>query len=367
MFLFCIILIYILLLSRFTYNQKIINCDKSFKDNIFLTLSMGPLIALNCLRGEYVGNDTFSYKNLFSYYSGQGILVQMSDAGIWWMDEYIDFGYKWTNILFSRISSNYQLFISFIAFFLYISTIYFIKSESNNIVISTILFYLLFYHFYINILRQSIAIAILLLGYKQLKEKNYVKYILFIFVAFLFHKTAIVAVLFIPLMKNKSISFCHSLIIVFGVTFATAMGLFRKIVLFAGYSGHYLSQEGGLTTYAQILLSLIILYVIINLKKNIKNEEKNQTFINLICRIPIVQLCLSIASLNIPELSRFSNYFSIFYLVGVPYLIPQKEKRTNNCTFLVFLLILSIFAYDTGILMLRPEWYSEFDYKFYWQ
>lgn len=55
----------------------------------------------------------------------------------------------------------------------------------------------MFYFMTFNIMRQFVAVAIIFYATKYLSQRKYIKYLLFVAVAFLFHKTAILGVLFV--------------------------------------------------------------------------------------------------------------------------------------------------------------------------
>lgn len=371
---FYFILLYILFCSVFAYRRSIIDCKRSTSDNSFLFFSMGLMLALNCLRGLEVGNDTLPYKNLFEYYIGHGTLFSVSDAGIRWMNEYVDIGYRTLNTLFARVSSSYQLFISVIAVFLYGTVSKFIKRESDNVCISVLLFFLVIYHPYMNVLRQAIAISVILIGFKHLKNHRYVLFSIYVGLAALFHKTAVITLLLVPLMRKRNFSLKKTLIVVAIVIGLTATNIVRRAVALIGYSGMYMNEEQGISTYAQILLSAVIFMLINYWRGNklrnyvsgdlVNNETDLDKFYS---RIPVVHLCLSIAGLNIPILYRCSYYFTIFYLTGIPHFVMNSKRSRNNLKVSVFLLLLTYIVYQTGVLIFRPEWFSEFSYKFFWQ
>ena len=371
---FYFILFYILLMSIFVYKRVLIDCSRCKRDKWFLFFSMGMMLTLNCLRGINVGNDTISYKNVFEYYKSRETLFTVSDAGLRWMDEYVDIGYRTVNVLFSRISSSYQLFISAIAFFLYGTVTKHIKKESPNLAISVLLFFLIFYHPYVNVLRQVIAISIILLGFGLLKSGKIIRFSLCIIFAALFHKTAVIALLLIPLMKIKHFNTRKTLLVIALVIGLTATNTVKRAVSLLGYRGMYMSEEQGISTYAQILLSMVIFLLINYWRINpIKNFVKGEIINNVAeldrfySRIPAVHLCLSIAGLNIPILYRCSYYFTIFYLTGIPYFIMKSERSKTNLRVTLALLIIMYTVYHTGVLVFRPEWVTEFQYKFFWQ
>ena len=370
---FYFIVFYIVSISLLVYRKPMIDCTRSRRDNSFLFLTLGYLLCLNCFRGIDVGNDTSSYKILFDYYTGKGTLLPVSNAGLEWMNEYVDIGYRTINVLFSYFSSSYQLFISLVAIFLYFTLSRFIKRESTNVSISVLFFFLEFYHPYLNVLRQAIAISIILYGFNFLKRGKPVKFCLFVLCACLFHKTAIIALLLLPLMNIKHFSAKRTAALIVLVIGLTATKTVSRALSLIGYSGMYSTEEQGISTYAQILLSTIIFLLINYWRGNpLKNyiydlDNSSSKLERFYSRIPIVHLCLSIVGLNLPIVYRGSYYFTIFYIAGIPYYLTKSTRKRSNIKITLYFFFITYIIYQTGILVFRPEWVTEFQYKFFWQ
>lgn len=79
---------------------------------------------------------------------------------------------------------------------------YFIRKETDYIFSGALLFIGCIYpYFCFEILKESLAICMTLLGYLQLQKKNYYKFYVFAVLAFLFHFSGVIA-FFIPLMRR---------------------------------------------------------------------------------------------------------------------------------------------------------------------
>lgn len=368
--LLALVLIYIYAIQILVYKRGIIGCQ-SEKGNtkVFLTLTMGLLLVLNCLRSIETGNDTASYYALFAHYAGEW--ADYSPAALLWMDSYIDVGYRWINRFFLIFSTNYQLFISCIAIFLYATTTLFIKRYSPNPTISVYLFFLLFFHVYLNVLRQALAIVFVLIGSQFLFKKRTKCFILYVTIATLFHKTAILSFLLIPIAYKKHVSLSKSLFVIVISCALTFSGVINRILEIFGYSGKYISEESGASVFADMLLSSLILGAMLFLKRKVINKEDaldggEDLFARFYIRLPIVQLIISIVSLTLPILYRCEYYFTIFYITGIPYYLMNNTDIKSNRRIIGRLILLTYIVYISGILYFRPEWYSEFDYHFFW-
>lgn len=74
-----------------------------------------------------------------------------------------------------------------------------------NLPLAILLFYLIYYHVFLNVIRQGIAVSLLIFSIKDLTDKKYLRYIIIILVAFLFHRTAILSLIFLlmPLFAGR--------------------------------------------------------------------------------------------------------------------------------------------------------------------
>ena len=363
-------MVYLFVIQLVTYKKSVLNCyTKRGNVNTLLFFSMGLLLLLNCLRSLETGNDTISYYSLFEHYKGTS--NDYSVAALLWMDSYIDIGYRMINKLFLKLSDNYQLFISTIAVFMYCAVNRYIKKYSCNAVYSVFLFFLLFFHVYLNMLRQALAISIILLGIHYLFENKKIRFIVIVLIATLFHKTAIIALLLLPIAYKKHFSISKSIVTIGLAIVLTFSGGISKILEIIGYSGKYITEENGISTYAGIVLSSIVLLCMLFVsRKNINRENLldggDNIYARFYIRIPVIQVIISIASLALPILYRCEYYFTIFYLAGIPYFLMNSDDSKSNRRVIGTFILIVYSVYMAGILLLRPEWYSEFQYHFFW-
>ena len=97
---------------------------------------------------------------------------------------------------------------------------------------------LLFYNLNFNMLRQGMALVILLLGFKYIREEKFLKFILVVLFAYLFHNTAIIALLvyiiyLIIAHKNNANNLVQmSLIYILSTIFPLSYFIFLENLLF---------------------------------------------------------------------------------------------------------------------------------------
>ena len=153
---------------------------------IFLSLIVG-------LRGIEIGNDTYEYFNLYNKY---GSLNGVNEAF-----NYAEFGYVIYNYILFQISTD-PIIITLTSslFFYYIYFYVFMKDNDSFwfgliIFINSVVFFFTF-----SGIRQTIALAIVMLAYKIL-PKSSPKFYLLILLASTFHTSSIVFI-FLPFIKR---------------------------------------------------------------------------------------------------------------------------------------------------------------------
>ncbi len=169
----------------------------------FQTISAALVIILPALlagvRHYSIGTDVLVYgKPVFeravSSGSLQDLIIRYSD---------IEPGFVFLAFIVSRFTSNLQVFL-FIISFLIGSLVYlslFRKRETCSIFMGESIYLLLVYNLSLNIMRQAIAIAFVVLGITYLMEKKNFVFFLIVLIACMFHKSAIVSALYYALFR----------------------------------------------------------------------------------------------------------------------------------------------------------------------
>lgn len=252
-----------------------------------------PLISLSLfgsLRSDSVGSDSKNYTRDFVNKINIEYFEFRSDN---------EMGFQFFHYIILALTKNY--FWLFLIFSLLISYCYlsFFKKYSKDYFLSVFIFITFgFYTFYFNGLRQGIAMAITVLAIPFLVEKKFLNFSIIIGLASLFHKSALILILFYFIV-NLKIKIEYKMLAVF----LGSLVLSRVIVqYFANLNEKYETyaqvseKAGGYLTLGFYFLIGCIIYIYI---KNIKNE------------------------------SRYFMKLSEFYLYGVIFLIPVAMLGTN--------------------------------------
>lgn len=364
-----------LLLSWAIYKVKLVyQIGSSEQNRLFLVMCLGYLTVLACFRGMNVGNDTRSYYNLFLFYTGQGTVQNISSAGLRWMSN-IEIGYRLLNKYFGTIWRNYQAFISAIAIVSYLVLGRFVKKYSSNVALSVILMFLMFYSSYMNLLRQIIALSIVLLAFDALNAKKTFRFIISVLVAtILFHHSAIICLLLLPMSKSK----CSKKLAYFSVAMAAlvvAFGRIPAIISFLNITTGYTDVAAGSSIVFSIIKNFAVLlfsWYLTNIRSSSTLSDTNNNELNpeisdnLISWIPFICLLISVCALGMPVATRFELYFEIFLIVLIPRMITTSARMPSNIRVVVNTLLLTLLIYNAGKIVYRPEWVTEFSYYPFW-
>ena len=160
----------------------------------FILVAFILLFAVMGLRDVYsTGNDasgTFgSYPNIFNY-AGKTAWGSLSGRG----ENNFNIGFTYlTKALYIITNGNYQLYVSLISLFVMISYMRFIDRYSPAPIQSILCFMgLLYYSMLFDVLKQALAMAILLYAFDAIIEKRPIRFIIFTAIAALLHFPALV-------------------------------------------------------------------------------------------------------------------------------------------------------------------------------
>lgn len=276
-------------------------------------------------------------------------------------------GYLWkeyvgkNDILFNLISDigwklnlHYTVYFGFIAF---IQVFFFFYSFKDERYLFPFLIFLLFtnaeWGFWMNGIRQALAMCIWIYSIKYIENKKFWRYLLFVVIAILFHKSAITLVIFYPILKSgrdyfKSITFQLILIATaFGFKALFSNLIFRLEPIIISYSnllgddaynfynidwlmGNIIERDGtGLAYLFKILLNILIISYSKKLKIYYNNNRFNIIyFFFLIGLITMYMFPVGAATFTRP-FRYFYIFQSIIYAYFMYYLYKTKIKGST--------------------------------------
>jgi len=268
----------------------------------------------NSLRGYSLSN---LFSNVTNFLAKQSIGMEL--------------GYNIINVLGNYLNLKAPLFFALIALFVNTCVIKFIYDYPHPILS---LFFLVSMNFFLqeaNLVRQILAMAIFLMSIKSLMEGKWKIYMLLIFIASLFHTSAIVLEIFVvfQFLKTKrtrnfaSIALMGmwfvSILIMFGIVSLNFISIFSD----SAYTVYAIDDNvvGMEISVLNIAFHNIIFLALLFCFKSLKVDSK-------LIYYAIITVTASTVNISyaFPNILRFTVYFSVAFFVFAIYLFSKSGK-----------------------------------------
>lgn len=322
------------------------------------------LILQSALRHVAVGADTYAYYLKFEEIkltSWQEIWENFRSVYV--LGEGKDAGYPLIQKVFQLFSEECRIFLFFVAVIFFSSLGYFIYTQTKHIsdvFVAIAIYEVLFYSFFsITGLRQTLATAFTFWGLHFIRQRKLWQYTLLLICAAFIHKSVLLFYPFYFIARlNRPRQLLSASFVIFPFMFVfgrSVAGIMALLSAQDNYMGYALSEANptGAVDFSIFLLGCGILGWIA--LRNAKQRDND---------MPIIYNAISIAIIFTPltwidsSLMRIVQYFSIFILVFVPYVINNLFRDYQTRT--VVILVLTI-LFITVIIM------RNVDYAFMWE
>ncbi|WP_107942064.1 EpsG family protein [Metasolibacillus fluoroglycofenilyticus] len=309
---------------------------------IIYLLGVGTILVIFAgFRGDFT-SDYNNYKELFEFYTS----IPFSMIFEYQFGQ--ELGYVIINKIVKLLTGDFILvaiIMAFLTILLFLKEFY---KYSPYVWISVLLFITIgSYYASFNIVRQVLAAAIIFGGSRFLYERSFFKYILVIITASLFHKTALIMVIFY-FISNIKLNLKKSLLIIFIFGFVFLV-LDDILQIFNGFMySHYLGSEYGMGSIGIkniILPTLVMIFVLIHLKKLDFKDTKTRIWVNA----SVLYFYFSLLGLKIQMVQRIAEFFQPYILLLLPVII----SRVNDIylrVFYIFILIIFCILYNYFVL-----------------
>ena len=290
----------------------------SVKDILYWTCAAG-LIILSAIRDFSVGTDTLNYCWGYRY------IRQLS------FEEAMNFrweqGYVAVNWLLGQVIENQRALLILMALMILLPLFAWMKRESKWPILSLVIFVGMgMWNSSMFILRQWCAMSILTYSYKYIKERKFIRFLIVVLIAMLFHRTAAVFLLAyfvqdIPLNKN---------VILFSIPVSVVVGVFGGKIL--NILNHFarISEEKSFNGGGAMLavLWLCIIAVLICFKGKIPSE------LDFYTRFIYLAALLQPIAFTFSNWARIITYFTVSLSVFLPgFVVELTGENTKNVKF----------------------------------
>lgn len=296
------------------------------------------LFFLAAYRSLGVGTDSEAYYTIYYQYANNDAYVAASD-------NYKTAEFIWMTMLrYFRNANNYRGLLVMLAALNAIPLFYALNKQSKWPLFSVFLYITLyFYGNSMNVMRQSVAMSILLLAIPFLEEGKNKYYLLLMLLATAIHMSALYVFLFVWAFYKANLNFDNKLRYTLAIAISFIIGMFftawfkgalEPIAnLFASSSYDYYLSGGTVNEQRNLfsnlgfnLLAIFMLYI---------NKDANNIYFKLyILGVIMINLLAGLGAFS----GRVVSYFSLMQIVAIPnllYLIKSTLQR--NLYILIFI------------------------------
>lgn len=280
-----------------------------FKKALYLVITFGFMWFLAAFRYK-VGFDYYNYIDIFRQVGGSPSFGEA--LSLQWENGFI--ALTW---VITRITSDPVVIYGIYAALIYVPVMYFIYVYCDNAWLSTWLYVTLtFFYGSMNFIRQHVACSITLLGYRFLKEKKYVHFLIFIIIAATFHKTALILIpvcvlCHIRLDKKWGIFYSSATLAAFMVSRPFLNWLTQYV--FKSYHNSVYINSGLEMSY--LLMPFMAFGVCLALKPFWEKRDKDAVMLmNMTAYSAMIWLFI----VRHLILERFSLYVYIYVIIAIP-------------------------------------------------
>lgn len=340
MFVYLATTITILFLGVFyeVINQSNALGSKKLPVYFFTTPSFFLLFFVSAFRGDFA-TDYNNYVYLFNFYN------RFSFFDIFNLNFDQEIGYVILSRFIGVFSDNPVYLFAVTSLIILVSFYSQFKKHSSYIWLSVLLFVTIgsFYTSF-NIMRQTLAVAIIFSGSTFLYERQFKKYFLVVLIASLFHKTAMIMIIFYYIL-NLEIRVRNFTLLSLGALvttlFLNPIFSFFQNFLYTAYDSNSYGVTGLSVTNAIVPVSVLIFSLAF--VRYINTERvTHRVWLNAV----FFYAFFNILGLQIQMVQRLSQFFAPYALLLVP-LIFKKIKRgeLKVVSIMFFLALLIIYNY----------------------
>lgn len=324
-----VFIIVITLILKRIYGNEFIKNNKKYLIIITIILTLFLI-----LRDTSVGVDTDNYRKIFEY-AHDKTFIELLTYGRH------EIGFKYYAKILSCICNNYYFFLAITSILSMIGFYFFSRDNSKNYFATIFIFITFNYYIYsFGLLRQALAISVLLYSIKFIKDRKFWKFLIFVIIASLFHKTALV---FLPLYFLYNIKITKKRFIIW-LLIIIFMLISKSLIL--DFILNYIYKPANLSISSGGGYKMLILLIGASITsyyyqdKLILDEKNNQLYINMIFIATLIQVLATYFGI----VFRVTIYFSFSLIILVP-LILNAINNVKIKRILFVLMYISLFAY----------------------
>ncbi len=328
-----LILLAALYICVFAQDKKMLGTTNKKSKALYIVIFV-VLLALAGFRSG-IGTDYVNYKEAFKLYAD-------GESPYWYNFEP---GFILLIRLFTLLFKDLRIWFFIFSLIPLVFVFKACKNMSVNAIFSIYLYVAMyFYCSSFNLVRQFIAVSIVLFAIDSLIKRKYIKYILLILLASMFHTTALIMLPF-ALIAGKRTKW-HGyvwMLIALGATAVVVPLMLKLVPIILPKYAMYLEFQGGGAT-ANIIIAVATTFLLDLAKRQIrknggahicnermKNSEVDpERIIAVFEKACILSVCLYALAMTNTLFSRIASYFYIISILSIPYAVYNMEPKSRR-------------------------------------
>lgn len=261
----------------------------------------------------------------------------------------LEIGYKIIVWICLLITKDYAIIFGVTSAIIIGLTFYTIYKESPYPALSVLIYFCAGFFFHsLNLMRQYLAISVLLFSYKFLIDKKYIQFAICAIIACLFHSISIVFVIALLLCDREVFDLKRTIIIsilllIFGkFVWQYIVDLIINHTRFAVYIGSKFDKSK--LRIEDIIFNAILYLIIYYLYKHTKEKGRTEKFF---LNMQACSLFFMILASTMYLLFRFSFIFGIFNIISIPYFLKKSDIESKRKIVVLAILIITLGSYIT--------------------
>ena len=315
---------------------------------VYLILMFGIMCFMASFRAYHIGNDTEAYYRFFT-----NIVRGDFDT-----DARLEIGFRYLNWAVAMVTGNFTALLAITSIIMFVAMYFYVKKWGYNPYLYGLLFWLFGFVSFVSPLRQSLAIVCLFISLHYLLKKKYILAAVICAAGALFHKTAIVGLLLIPLSFLKPSTW--NLLVAFVVTLFLALTGVMESFLDEYYERYLDVQSGVAAAVFNAAFGAIPLFI-----EGWQKEKKPDQKLLVIRWGSFLFAVCYLLSLVSSGMGRIAYYF--FPMAISCWCVAVKRLRPGIREVVMISIVLVLIAYRILILAYRPQWNSFFPFEYVWQ
>lgn len=312
----------------------ILNLFSKKKNTLKIFISLLPMLIVSAIRYD-VGWD------YLKIYTNGFIMIGEGYMPYYFSEIPFDMLIKLIYIISNQNPDWLFIICSTITFFFISKSI---KEQSINVVFSIALLFLIRYYFLtLNIVRQGIAMSIILYSYKFIKEKNFRKYLITILLASCFHMMSLI---YIPIYFLYKINWKKKKNVILVVLLPImALITYFIVVRYTKY-GNYIGSQFQSNEFLihEIILSGVVLLLATLQFKNVRVEKE---YFYVYYLLQVITFIVALCSKFLPVADRLVWLFYVQNIFFIPIIIRnirQVSQRAFVTLCLIIIMFINVYA-----------------------